>query len=813
VAMRLWAHQAEAAQAACAQLSSGGRATVVAACGTGKTLTGAEVSRRLAPAGRVLVVVPTLELLAQTGRAWAGWLRGGTGHVIGVCSDQRATDDVREAQAEMAHLRAQVITDPGSLARLLATSGRVTVLCTYASLPVITAAHRNHGAPAWDLVIADEAHRSAGHADRSWSMLHRDRLLPAARRLYMTATPRIMPGAGEQVISMDDTAVFGPVVHRLPFARAITDGLLADYRVIVAVTTDAEAAKLAVGQLVSVAGRDLPARMAAAQVALARTIRQHDLRRVITYHQRVASASQFAATFANTIELMEIGDGPRRPVMADYVSGTMTRAARRTRLERLEDPGPGTTVIANARMLAEGVDVPALDAVMFADPKDSVIDTVQAVGRALRRGNRTGKIATIIVPVLIAEAEDTEIAVEGSEFDVVWQVVRALRAHDERLADQLDQARAQLGRRRRPATEASPVAPKWLQANGTPVTAAFTRAIQVRTIRAATSSWPEWHAALTVYRARHGHTRVPPSYRTLSGMALGDWLAGQRRLHGAGQLAEERTAALEALGVIWQPQQENWVRALEHATAYHAAHGDLDIPGNHVTSDGFALGTWLGQRRREYRRGTLAADKTAAFEQLGVTWDNAFDAAWQRSLDRLTRYRATHGHARVPVSYVDPDDSYRLGTWLAIQRHDHRHGALSPLRVTALEELGVIWDAENTSWAEGITHLTRFRQHNGHVRVPATYVDPGDGYQLGAWVARQRARHRRPGKNRNRPLNSEEVAALDQLGMVWDATGARSKTQPGRALLGAEPQPPGDQSQRPSAQRGLSKPQPPGPVR
>jgi hypothetical protein len=164
-------------------------------------------------------------------------------------------------------------------------------------------------------------------------------------------------------------------------------------------------------------------------------------------------------------------------------------------------------------------------------------------------------------------------------------------------------------------------------------------------------------------------------------------------------------------------------------------------------------------------------------------------------LHRLARYRATQGHARVPVSYTDPDGGYRLGAWLASQRHDHRRGALNPRRVTALEELGVIWDADGTFWAEGITHLRRFHDHNGHARVPATYADPRDDYQLGAWVARQRARHRRPGQNRNRPLNSEEVAALDELGMVWDATGARSKTTGPAALIhGAEAQLPGGQS-------------------
>lgn len=775
--MRLWAHQAEAARAACLELSGGGRATVVAACGTGKTVTGAEVSRRVAPAGRVLAVVPTLELLAQTGRAWAGWLGGGAGRVIGVCSDQGATDDVRAAQAEMTHQGARVITDPGALAGALAGRGRVTVLCTYASLPAIVAAHRDHGAPAWDLVLADEAHRSAGRCGRSWSIVHYDEAVPAARRLYMTATPRIMPGAGEQMISMDDRAVFGPVVHRLPFARAIAEGLLADYRVVVAVVTDAEAAKLTAGQVVTVAGRAVPARVAAAQVALARAIREHDLRRVITYHRRVASAARFAATLPATVAAMELSGRPLRPVTAGHVTGAMSRAGRRQRLAMLEDPGTGTAVIANARVLAEGVDVPALDAVMFADPKDSVIDTVQAVGRALRRGPGTGKTATIIVPVLAAEGQDPETAAQGSEFDVVWQVVRALRAHDERIAAQLDRARARLGQPAGPAGQEEEGTRDWLQVTGTPVTAAFTRAIQVRTIEAASSSWPQWHAELSAYHARHGHARVPQGYRTGSGLALGVWLGRQRQLHAAGQLPPERAAALDALGVIWQPQEQGWATGLAHAAACHADRGGLDIPSGHVTADGFRLGAWLAERRREYRAGTLPAARAAALERLGIRWDAAADAAWQQGTQRLTAYRSAHGHAQVPVAYADPD-GYRLGTWLSSQRLARRRGELPAARVAALEALGVTWETPGTSWEDGITHLTRYRDRHGHARVPATWTDPGDGYNLGAWVAGQRARRRRPGTNRRRPLTSDEIAALDQLGMVWDATGPRATTPP-----------------------------------
>jgi superfamily II DNA or RNA helicase len=831
---QLWPHQAAAVDAVCGELGGGGRATVVAACGTGKTVVGAEVSRRLAPGGPVLVVVPTLELLAQTARAYAAWLGAAAGHIVAVCGDAAAAaDEAHEVRAQIDGLAAQVTTDPATVAAVARCGGRVSVLSTYASLPAIAAAHYGYGLGRWELVVVDEAHRSAGHGAKAWAVVHWDAQIPAARRVYLTATPRIITGtSGEETVSMDDAAVFGRIVHEVPFAQAISQGLLADYRVAVAVVSDAEAAKLTAGTVLSVAGRPLPARMAACQVALLRAIRQWDLRRVIAYHGRVARAVRFAATLPDTLDLLGPADRPARPVTADYVTGATPLAVRRQRLGLLADPGQAAVVISNARVLAEGVDVPELDAIMLADPKDSATDVVQAVGRALRRGTGPAKTATIIVPVLATDGQPPDHALEGPEFQTVWRVVRALRAHDERIAAWLDEHRAQLHTTGPHNQEVD--LPPWLHVSGAPVTAAFTQAISVRVVNAAAPAWPVWHAALADFRATHGHANPPRSWCTSTGMALGGWLHAQRAAHRAGRLSPQRVAALEELGIDWSPFGAAWWRGLEYAAAYRAATGTLSIPDRYHTSTGFDLGSWLAQQRSAYRNGKLVPERVAALEQLGIDWD-PLDAAWQRALAHATAYHATTGHLSVPKTHRAPG-GFDLGSWLTEQRSAHRAGKLTPERVAALEQLGITWDTKATRWQTGLAHLRTFHHVHGHANVPPGYHtsdgfalhrwlararsaqragnlppnrtadlqaagvswqprqsswEPGvaaltayvtehgdarvprhyktaEGFPLGTWIHTQRDRRRDPGRNQCRPLTTEQITTLDQLGMIWD---------------------------------------------
>jgi superfamily II DNA or RNA helicase len=753
----LWPHQDAAVRAACNVLATGGRASVVAACGAGKTRTAAEVSRRLAPAGPVLVVVPTLDLLAQTIGAYLDWLGPAAGQIVAVCGDAGAAGDALE-MGKLAGVSPPVTTDPGRVATLAGSGGRVTVVCTYTSLPVIAAAHRRHGLRPWELVVADEAHRSAGHGAKPWAVIHWDAHIPAARRLYLTATPRIMgETGGQETVSMDDAAIFGPIVHETTFAQAIAAGLLADYRVVVALVTSAEVAKLTAGSAVlAVAGRALPARMVACQVALARAIRQWDLRRVITYHGRVARAVRFAATLPATLQAMDLGERPERPVAADFVTGSMTTTARRQRLAVLAEPGSGTAVLSNARVLAEGVDVPELDAILLADPKDSDTDVVQAVGRVLRRGAEPGKVATIIVPVLTSESSDPAQALGATEYATVWRVVRALRAHDERIASWLDTQRAELSRDNHEPTTGPP---PWLHVSGIPVTPAFTAAITVRAITAASTSWPQYLAALDDYRAAHGHANPPGGYHTSDGLALGTWLGHQRIAYHAGQLAPGRAAELEQRGVDWERRTTTWWRKYQYAAGYRAAHGHLNVPHNYRASDGFALGSWIACQRKDQREGKLAPDRVTALEKLGIIWD-PLDTAWKRGLAHATDYHTSHGHLYVPTGYRTPD-GFALFSWLNDQCKHHKAGKLPQDRTAALEKLGIIWDRHGQRWQTGLEHLIAFQAIHGHVRVPANYRSD-DGFTLYNWLTSQRSAYRR-GR-----LPLDRTAALEKLGVTWE---------------------------------------------
>ena len=291
---RLWSHQIDAVTQICAELRERGRATAVAACGTGKTIVGAECSTRLVPDGPVLVLVPTLELLWQTVHSYASQVGAAAGTLVAVCGDRAALVSAARPREELTGLTVPVTTDPARISDLVRDSGRSTVFATYASLPVLIAAHAEYRLARWGLLVADEAHRTAGVKGR-WARVHDDGQVPAQRRLYLTATPRIMTAAGETTVSMDDPNIFGRHVFQLPFAKAIESGLLADYRVAVVTVSDSEVTALtSTRRLVHAAGRVVPARTLAMQLALAKAVRDYGLRRVITYHGRVASAREFA---------------------------------------------------------------------------------------------------------------------------------------------------------------------------------------------------------------------------------------------------------------------------------------------------------------------------------------------------------------------------------------------------------------------------------------------------------------------------------------------------------------------------------------
>ena len=449
-------HQREAIRDVVTGFTKSRRGQLIMACGTGKTLASLFIKEKLA-AERTLVLVPSLSLLKQTMQMWTVSRRVPFER-LPVCSDQ--TVGLSGEDAAVAHtseLGIPVTTDPHDIGAFLRRrSGPRVVFSTYQSSPQIAAAFAVGRVPAFDLVIADEAHRVAGIESSDFATVLDEAAIKARRRLFMTATPRYFTGrvlkaaqeADLEVASMDDTSKFGTVFHRLTFGEAIKRDLLTDYQVaVVGVDNDTYLDWAERGTLVTLDGKKVTdARTLAGQIGLAKAMRKYDLHRTISFHSRVARAAEFAAEMPEVIAWMPAQQRPKGALWSSYASGEMTAGERHVRLQhlsRLDDGQRG--LLTNARCLSEGVDVPTLDGVAFIDPRRSEVDIVQAVGRAIRHAPDKN-IGTMVIPVFIDTDDRPEVALDDSAFKPVWDVIKALRAHDEDSARQLDELRRQLGR-------------------------------------------------------------------------------------------------------------------------------------------------------------------------------------------------------------------------------------------------------------------------------------------------------------------------------------------------------------------------------
>ena len=456
-------HQATAIKAVVKGLKDHDRGRLIMACGTGKTLTALWITERL-NSSLTLVLVPSLMLVKQNIAEWGRHAAKDFDTLV-VCSDESvAGSGADRAIQSTADLGMKVTTDPEDIRKFFGRRRKrpAVVFATYQSSARIAAAQT--GKSRWfDLAICDEAHRLAGHAEGLFATVLDDKKIKVRKRLFMTATPRyfkdpIKQRAAEldfELVSMDDTHVFGPEFHVLTFHEAIsaTPPLLTDYQVVVIGVTDREAKAWAEeAHLVRTAdGLSTDARTLAAQIGLAKAMKKYDLRKIITFHSSVAKAERFVDdtlrdSLPGVIPHLTRSARPTGKLWTKHISGHTPAGTRTTLLKGLGDL-PQTTrgVLSNCACLGEGVDVPVLDGVAFIDPKRSMVDIIQAVGRVIRKAE--GKqIGTIVIPVFIDEGEDADDVLSQSIFKPVWQILKALRAHDRRLADDLDQLRLSLGR-------------------------------------------------------------------------------------------------------------------------------------------------------------------------------------------------------------------------------------------------------------------------------------------------------------------------------------------------------------------------------
>jgi superfamily II DNA or RNA helicase len=757
-------HQREAIRDVVKGFTKSGRGQLIMACGTGKTLASLFIKEKLA-AERTLVLVPSLSLLKQTMQMWAVSRRVPFER-LPVCSDQ--TVGLSGEDAAVAHtseLGVPVTTDPHDIGAFLRRrSGPRVVFSTYQSSPQIAAAFAAGRVPAFDLVIADEAHRVAGIESSDFATVLDEAAIKARRRLFMTATPRYFTGrvlkaaqeADLEVASMDDTSKFGTVFHRLTFGEAIKRDLLTDYQVaVVGVDNDTYLDWAERGTLVTLDGKKVTdARTLAGQIGLAKAMRKYDLHRTISFHSRVARAREFASEMPEVIAWMPARQRPKGVLWSSYASGEMTAGQRHVRLQhlsRLDDGQRG--LLSNARCLSEGVDVPTLDGVAFIDPRRSEVDIVQAVGRAIRK-SADKNVGTIVIPVFIDTDTDPETALDDSAFKPVWHVIQALRAHDEELGEQLDELRRSLGKRggrlRLPDKIHLDLPTK--------VGMDFADAFDVRLVEQTTATWEFWFGLLQEYADENDNARVPDDYE-VQGYKLGKWV-GKQRAKWESLPDERRQRLLELPGWILDVREAWWEDGFRLLNEYARQNGHANPPRGYVV-EGVELESWVRRQRRTWD--LLSEDRRQRLQQLpGWTLDVLADK-WEAGFRRLREYIEEHGDAKVPQSYLV--GGYALGKWLSVQRRTWE--SLSAERRQRLQKLpGWTLDARGEWWERGFGHLQRYVEEHGNARVPQTCVF--DGFNLGLWVANQRGRWDTLGDERRQRLQTLPGWTLDAKAAFWE---------------------------------------------
>jgi superfamily II DNA or RNA helicase len=739
-------HQAEALEKIENHLRCHDRATLIMACGTGKTLVSMWAAERTS-AKTILVMLPSLTLLQQTLTEWSAnnsW--GSDFSYFCVCSDPQVDLQRDEIRVESSELPFRVNTDAGSLRAYLSSNKSVVkvVFSTYQSSEVVVNATKDW--LTFDFGVFDEAHKTTGTKGGLFGRALSNENIAIQKRIFLTATPKHYhlkkrDSFGElRFTSMEDREVYGEVIYKLKFGEAAKKGIVCPYKVVISVIDKKQIDDFAF--IRGVASFDDYAenpRWVASQVALVKAMEHTRSSKIISFHGRVSLARRFSLD--KRVGIGRFDDG----LQVYHVNGGQKSGDRRDTLKRFE-VAP-RSLISNARCLTEGVDVPSVDMVAFIDPRASKVDISQAVGRAMRRTRDSNKeVGYIFLPILsddISEASITE-AIGKEGFDQIATVLNALMEQDEDLLEIIHELKFQKGKgevfdSRRVREKIEVIGPQ-MQIRD------LEESIFVHTVDQLGESWYESFGRLVKFWSTEGHTNVHQNC-IQDGFRLGGWVSKQREAHKS--LSNERRRKLDEIGFVWNARDWKWDQGIRCLRSFRDRVGNCLVPQNHLEG-GFKLGQWVGTVR--YNWEDIDEGKKTELLQLGFE-RSAFDAKWQTRYSELVNYFNREGNSNVPVDYVAGE--IKLGQWVNQQRTNEPK--LSVERRQLLNDLNFVWDPTGLRWDIGMAALIEFYSQNGHSKVPRNYKV--NGYGLGFWV--QHLRGCRPS------LNEEQIQSLSEVGFSF----------------------------------------------
>ncbi len=762
-------HQIEAIEKVSAGLRTEDRGQVLMACGTGKTLTSLWIKEKI-KAEQVLVLVPSLSLLSQTLKEWNAEAKEPFKWIC-VCSDKSVAKDKSEDQwiSNTSEIGVPVTSETLEVKHFLDESGSKVVFATYQSAQLIVEAQEHHDTSDFDLVIADEAHRCAGKVSDAFGSVLEDNKIKASKRLFFTATPRILSkhlksSASEkeiEVVSMDDESVFGKILHEIKFSEAIEKNLLSDYQVvIVGVDDEMIRSQIINRDLIEISSNGLKtdAETLAAHIALIKANKEYNLNRVITFHGLVAGAKNFAEDHLKVHDWINSSIKLSKEISIAHVSGNMNTAERNKRINQLKNIKKGEIgILTNARCLSEGVDVPTLDGIAFIDPRQSQIDIIQAVGRAIRKSdNKT--FGTIILPVYLSEiSKKIDDQILASKFSSIWKIILALKSQDDSLMEQIDTLRVSLGQQRTGGSSGKGIQ-KVIIDLPEKVSVNFADKLQTILIQNTSDDWFEKYGELKLFVETYGH--VFPNSKSKEFTSLGFWCSRQRRrkFQQKGTLTQEKIELLNSLNFVWDPAETDWQNKFLELQKFKQEHRHSS-PSRFTSKEFTSLANWCTTQRRKFqKKGTLTQEKIELLNSLNFVWDPA-ETDWQNKFLELQKFKQEHRHSS-PSRFTSKEFT-SLANWCTTQRRKfQKKGTLTQEKIELLNSLNFVWDPVETDWKNKFLKLQKFKQEHGHSNPASTKGNEFESLYM--WCKNQRNNYKK-GK-----LSQNRIELLNEIEFQWD---------------------------------------------
>jgi superfamily II DNA or RNA helicase len=622
------------------------------------------------------------------------------------------------------------------------------------------------GGFSFDFGVFDEAHRTATKTNKLFSLCLN---VPVKKKLFMTATPRLyLPHLKErakeediEICSMDDEDKYGKVFDEIKFGEAIKLGLLSDYKIKVIVVSNSEVAELINRRYwVDVLGKEITLDELAKAWALIQCMK--NVSHVISFHSRIKYANDFSQSLPKIANRFRQEGKQVSDIKTFHIAGSFPAYERSNILN--EFISKDKSVVTNAKCLTEGVDVPEIDGVYFADPKKNIIDIVQATGRAIRKKKDSRvKYGNIIIPIFIKDTDNEEEAISSSAFKHVYDIVEAMSSQDERFSDIIEKLKIMEGRKkfgslksreRKEYTRLKQALSDRFDCEILPIKfnlQKFMESVTVTTLYSVGKTWDLWYGQLVAFYEKNKRWPIDGS-KNIAEARLSTWCGNQRTRQS--YLPRDKIDKLNEINFPWDIFEESWNENFNKLKVFYK--NNKRWPNNNSRNkDERIIASWCHIQRNNFKNDRLSQERVSKLKGINFSFD-PFNDIWEQNFNNLDEFY--NNNKRWPQYNSKNKAEVALCHWCRSQRTGRTN--LSRDKIDKLNKIGFIFEMRNESWSKNFNSLKEFNIKNK--KWPSQWSDNKEEKNLSVWCSAQRTNHMK-GK-----LSADKVNELNGIQFKWE---------------------------------------------